>query len=84
MNILRDGSRDSAAGLLALAGCQKATDGAAFEKNGEGKRPQVHPGFQHRDVETILAKYAPDAEVLAPANPRAVGHEAIRALVDGK
>ncbi len=26
--------------------------------------------------------YAPDAEVMAPGNPRAIGHDAIRALVD--
>ena len=39
------------------------------------------PAFNTGDVETMLAMYAPDAEVLAPGNPRAVGHDAIRALV---
>ena len=71
-----------AAGLVALAGCQKATDSAAFEKQAKEDVRKFIPAFNTGDVETILAQYAPDAEVLAPGNPRAVGHEAIRALVE--
>jgi ketosteroid isomerase-like protein len=70
-----------AAGLIALAGCQKATDSAAFEKQAKEDVRKFIPAFNTGDVGTILAMYAPDAEVLAPANPRAVGTEAIRALV---
>ncbi len=70
-----------AAGLVALAGCQKATDSAAFEKQAKEDVRKFIPAFNTGDAETILAQYAPDAEVLAPGNPRAVGHDAIRALV---
>jgi ketosteroid isomerase-like protein len=71
-----------AAGLIALAGCQKATDSAAFEKQAKEDVRKFIPAFNAGDAETILAQYAPDAEVLAPGNPRAVGHDAIRALVE--
>ena len=72
----------AAACVLALAGCQKATDGAAFEKQAKEDVRKFIPAFNTGDVETIMREYAPDAEVLAPGNPRAVGHEAIRALVE--
>ena len=71
-----------AAGLIALAGCQKATDSAAFEKQAKEDVRKFIPAFNAGDAETILSQYAPDAEVLAPGNPRAVGHEEIRALVE--
>ena len=71
-----------AACFVALAGCQKATDSAAFEKQAKEDVRKFIPAFNTGDVETILAQYAPDAEVLAPGNPRATGHEAIRALVE--
>ena len=71
-----------AAGLIALAGCQKATDSAAFEKQAKEDVRKFIPAFNTGDVETILAMYAPDAEVMAPGNPRAVGHDAIRTLVE--
>ena len=71
----------AAACVLALAGCQKATDGAAFEKQAREDVRKFIPAFNTGDVDTIMAMYAPDAEVLAPGNPRAVGTEAIRALV---
>jgi uncharacterized protein (TIGR02246 family) len=71
-----------AAGLIALAGCQKATDSAAFEKQAKEDVRKFIPAFNTGDAETILSQYAPDAEVLAPGNPRAVGHDEIRALVE--
>ena len=67
-----------AAGLIALAGCQKATDSAAFEKQAKEDVRRFIPAFNTGDAETILAMYAPDAEVMAPGNPRAIGHDAIR------
>jgi ketosteroid isomerase-like protein len=39
------------------------------------------PAFNAGEVETLVAMYAPDAEVMAPGSPRAVGHDAIRALL---
>jgi ketosteroid isomerase-like protein len=72
----------AAAGLLALAACgAKPTDSAAFEKQAKEDVRKFIPAFNTGDVETILAQYAPDAEVMAPGNPRAIGHDAIRALV---
>ena len=72
----------AAAGLSLLAGCgAKPTDSAAFEEQAKADVRVFIPAFNTGDVETILAQYAPDAEVLAPANPRAIGHDAIRALV---
>lgn len=71
-----------AAGLIALVGCQKATDSAAFEKQAKEEVRKFIPAFNTGDAETILAMYAPDAEVMAPGNPRATGHDAIRALVE--
>lgn len=71
-----------AAGLIALAGCQKATDSAAFEKQAKEDVRKFIPAFNTGDAETMLAQYAPDAEVLAPGNPRAVGHDAIRAVLE--
>lgn len=73
----------AAAGVLALAGCQQgATDVAAFEKQAKEDVRKFIPAFNTGDVETILAQYATDAEVMAPGNPRAIGHQAIRALVE--
>ena len=80
MKILRSAAL-VAAGFIALAACQKATDSAAFEKQAKEDVRKFIPAFNTGDAETILAQYAPDAEVLAPGNPRAVGHDAIRALV---
>jgi ketosteroid isomerase-like protein len=71
----------AAAGLILLAGCAKPTDSAAFEKQAREDVRKFIPAFNTGDVDTIMAQYAPDAEVLAPANPRAIGHDAIRALV---
>src|SRR5262245_41293806 len=73
----------AAAGFILLAGCgPKPTDSAAFEKQAKEDVRKFIPAFNTGDVETILAQYAPDAEVMAPGNPRAVGHDAIRALVE--
>src|SRR5262245_29138410 len=72
----------AAAGFILLAGCgAKPTDSAAFEKQAKEDVRKFIPAFNTGDVETILAMYAPDAEVLAPSNPRAIGHDQIRALV---
>jgi ketosteroid isomerase-like protein len=72
----------AAAGLLLLVGCGATpTDSAAFEKQAKEDVRKFIPAFNTGDVETILAQYAPDAEVLAPGNPRAIGHDAIRTLV---
>jgi ketosteroid isomerase-like protein len=71
-----------AACFVALAGCQKPTDSAAFEKQAKEDVRKFIPALNTGDVETILAQYAPDAEVLAPGNPRATGHDAIRALIE--
>jgi ketosteroid isomerase-like protein len=72
----------AAAGLIALAGCQKATDSAAFEKEAkEGVRAFI-PALNTGDVDTLVSQYTPDAEVMAPGNPRATGHDAIRALME--
>lgn len=72
----------AAAGLLALAGCQKATDSAAFEKQAkEGVREWI-PAFNAGEIDRNLEQYAADAEVMAPGNPRATGHDAIRALLE--
>ena len=71
-----------AAAMLALAGCSaKPTDSAAFEKQAKEDVRKFIPALNAGDTATILAQYAPDAEVMAPANPRAVGHDAIRELV---
>ena len=71
-----------AAAMLALAGCSaKPTDSAAFERQAKEDVRKFIPALNAGDTATILAQYAPDAEVMAPANPRAVGHDAIRELV---
>ena len=72
----------AAVGMFALAGCgAKPTDSATFEKQAKADVRVFIPAFNTGDVETVVAMYAPDAEVLAPGNPRAIGHDAIRALV---
>jgi ketosteroid isomerase-like protein len=71
----------AAAGIVALAGCQHGTDAAAFDKQAKEDVRKFIPAFNTGDVETLVAMYAPDAEVMAPGNPRAVGHDAIRATL---
>ena len=72
----------AAAGIVALGGCgQKATDSAAVEKQAKADVRVFIPAFNSGDVDTLVAMYAPDAEVMAPGNPRAVGHDAIRAVL---
>jgi len=70
-----------AASLVALAGCQKATDSAAFEAQVKEDVRVFIPALNSGDVDTLVEMYALDAEVMAPGNPRAVGHDAIRALM---
>ena len=72
----------AAAGFLALAGCgAKPTDSAAVEKQAKADVRVFIPAFNSGDVETLIAMYAPDAEVMAPGNPRATGHDAIREVL---
>jgi ketosteroid isomerase-like protein len=73
----------TAASLIALAGCgAKPTDSAAFEKQSKEDVRKFIPALNSGDVDTLLAQYAADAEVMAPGNPRATGHDAIRALME--
>lgn len=81
MNILKSAAI-VAVGLLALSGCQKATDSAAFEQQAKEDIRKFIPAFNTGDIETVMSQYAPDAEVMAPGNQRAIGHDAIRALVE--
>lgn len=78
MNILKSAAF-LAAGLLALAGCQKATvDTAAVEAEAKrGVRDWVAL-YSAGDADGIAAKYSEDAVVMAPGNPAAVGRAAIR------
>lgn len=72
----------AAAGMIALAGCgQRATDSAAVEKQAKADVRVFIPAFNSGDVETLVAMYTPDAEVMAPGNARATGHDAIRAVL---
>jgi ketosteroid isomerase-like protein len=72
----------AAAVLVALAGCGvKPTDSAAVEKQAKEDVRKFIPAFNTGDVDTLVAMYAPDAEVMAPGNPRATGHDAIRAVL---
>jgi ketosteroid isomerase-like protein len=72
----------AAAVLVALAGCgAKPTDSAAVEKQAKEDVRKFIPAFNTGDVDTLVAMYAPDAEVMAPGNPRATGHDAIRAVL---
>jgi ketosteroid isomerase-like protein len=82
MNILKSAAI-VAVGLLALAGCQKAptVDLAAFETKAKGDLRIWLAAYNAGDVETIVAKYADDAVVMAPGNPAAVGRDAIRELI---
>jgi ketosteroid isomerase-like protein len=70
------------AGLILLAACgAKPTDSAAVEKQAKADVRVFIPAFNNGDVETLVAMYTPDAEVMAPGNARAVGHDAIRAVL---
>ena len=72
----------AAVGLVALAGCgPKPTDSAAVEKQAKADVRVFIPAFNSGDVDTLVAMYAPDAELMAPGNARAAGHEAIRAVL---
>ena len=71
----------AAAGFIALTGCQKATDSGAVEKQAKADVRVFIPAFNTGDVDTLVTMYAPDAEVMAPGNARATGHDAIRAVL---
>jgi ketosteroid isomerase-like protein len=70
-----------AAGLIALAGCEKKTDVAAFETKAKSDVRAWLEAFNTGNVDAVVAFYAPDAVVMAPGNPAARGHDAIRALI---
>jgi ketosteroid isomerase-like protein len=71
----------AAAGLIALTGCQKATDSAAVEKQAKADVRVFIPAFNSGEIDTLVAMYAPDAELMAPGNARATGQDAIRAVL---
>lgn len=72
----------AAAGFFALAGCApQPTDSAAFEKQAKEDVRKFMSAFNTGDMDTVLAQYAPDAEVMAPFNSRATGHDAIREVL---
>ncbi len=81
MNILKTAAI-AAVGLLALAGCQKASvDVAAVADEAKRGVREWATAYNAGDVDTIVAKYADDAIVMAPGNPAAVGREAIREFI---
>src|SRR4029450_1870741 len=71
----------AAAGLIALTGCQKATDSAAVEKQAKADVRVFIPAFNAGEIDTLVAMYAPDAEGMAPGHARATGHDAIPAVL---
>lgn len=80
MNILKTAAI-LAAGLISLAGCQKAVDTAAVsDEIKRGVRDWV-AAYSAGDADTIAAKYSEDAVVMAPGAPAAVGREAIREFI---
>jgi len=82
MNILKSAAI-VAVGLIALAGCQQkpAVDTAAIETDIRQGLNDWLAAYNAGDVETIVAKYAPDAIVMAPGTAAANGHDAIRAMI---
>lgn len=81
MQILRTAAL-VAAGLIALAGCQKAAvDTAAIESEIKQGVKDWLAAYNTGDVDMIVAKYSPDAVVMAPGAPAATGTDEIRKLV---
>ncbi len=72
-----------AVGLVVLAGCQKATvDVAAVETEIKQGSRDWTADYNAGNVDAVVARYAPDAIVMAPGNPAAAGTDAIRAVVE--
>jgi ketosteroid isomerase-like protein len=82
MNILKSAAL-IAVGLLTLAGCQKTptVDVAAVEDEAKRNVREWLTAYNAGDVETIVAKYADTAVVMAPGHPAASGRDAIREMI---
>ncbi|MGQ0428934.1 MAG: YybH family protein [Gammaproteobacteria bacterium] len=72
-----------AAGLFALAGCQKAPDLAAEMDAIKAVNQAWNDQYAAGDAAAVAALYADDAVVLAPGAPMAVGRDAIRTFLEG-
>ncbi|MGQ0384384.1 MAG: YybH family protein [Gammaproteobacteria bacterium] len=70
-----------AAGLLALAGCQKAVDVAAVTDEAKRGVRDWAAAYNAGDADTIAAKYAEDAIVMPPGTTASVGREAFRTFI---
>jgi uncharacterized protein (TIGR02246 family) len=71
-----------AAGLLALAGCQKAPDMAAEMDAVKAVNKAWNDNYAAGDAAAVVALYADDAVVLAPGYATASGRDAVRALIE--
>ncbi|MFZ2508064.1 MAG: DUF4440 domain-containing protein [Steroidobacteraceae bacterium] len=80
MNILKSVAV-IAAGMVALAGCQKAVDTAAVSSEIKQSVRDWVVAYSAGDADAIAAKYSDAAVVMAPGAPAAVGREAIRAFI---
>ncbi|HXV40819.1 MAG TPA: SgcJ/EcaC family oxidoreductase [Steroidobacteraceae bacterium] len=81
MNILKSAAI-VAAGLIALAGCQKAPDLAAEMDAVKAVNKAWNDNYAAGDAAAIVALYADDAVVLAPGYATASGRDAIRTLIE--
>ena len=72
-----------AAGLLVLAGCQRATVDTAAEMDAiKAVNKAWNDNYAAGDAAAIVALYADDAVVLAPGYATASGRDAIRTLME--
>lgn len=72
-----------AVGLLALAGCQKATVDTAAEMDAiKAVNKAWNDNYAAGDAAAVVALYADDAVVLAPGYAMASGRDAIRTLIE--
>ncbi|MBX3702308.1 MAG: SgcJ/EcaC family oxidoreductase [Steroidobacteraceae bacterium] len=82
MNILKSAAV-IAAGLFALAGCQKSPDPAAEMDAVKAVNQAWNDNYAAGNADAIAGLYAEDAVVLAPGAPTASGREAIREFLQG-
>lgn len=83
MNILKSAAI-IAAGLLVLAGCQKAAPDMAAEMDAvKAVNKAWNENYAAGNADAIAELYAEDAVVLAPGAPTATGREAIRTFLKG-
>lgn len=80
MNILKSAAI-IAVGMVALAGCQKAVDTAAVSDEIKAGVRNWVAAYNAGDADTIAAKYADNAVVMAPGAPASVGRDAIREFI---